>query len=77
MAEKVKGVLMQNGSAKIENIASKGSRRCIGLSAPELEADFVFFATGGKRLEMYNMSSAESARFAEVVREMTQRIKEL
>ena len=32
---------------------------------------------GGKRLEMYNMSSAEGARFAEVVREMTQRIKEL
>lgn len=32
---------------------------------------------GGKRLEMYNMSSAEGTRFAEVVREMTQRIKEL
>ncbi len=32
---------------------------------------------GGKRLDMFFMSSAEGPRFAEVVREMTQRIKEL
>lgn len=32
---------------------------------------------GGKRLEMFFMSSAEGARFAEVAKEMTQRIKDL
>jgi coenzyme F420-reducing hydrogenase delta subunit len=32
---------------------------------------------GGDRLEMYNMSSAEGPRFAQVVQEMTERIKAL
>ncbi len=32
---------------------------------------------GGDRLEMYNMSSAQGQRFAEVAREMTERIKKL
>lgn len=32
---------------------------------------------GGKRLEMFFMSSAQSTRFVEVAKEMTQRIKEL
>jgi F420-non-reducing hydrogenase iron-sulfur subunit len=32
---------------------------------------------GSKRLEMFNMSSAEGTRFAEVAKEMTERIKEL
>jgi NADPH-dependent 2,4-dienoyl-CoA reductase/sulfur reductase-like enzyme len=53
MAEKVKDVLAQNGielilPAKIENIATKGSRKCISLSDRELEVDFIFFATGAK-----------------------------
>lgn len=32
---------------------------------------------GGERLEMFFMSSAEGARFAEVAKEMTERITEL
>jgi F420-non-reducing hydrogenase iron-sulfur subunit len=32
---------------------------------------------GGERLEMFNMSSSEGPRFAEVAREITERIKEL
>ena len=32
---------------------------------------------GGERVAMYNMSSAQGARFAEVAREMTAKIKEL
>ena len=32
---------------------------------------------GGERLEMYHMSSAEGTRFAEVAREMTERIRQL
>ncbi len=32
---------------------------------------------GGKRLEMFFMSSAEGTRFAEVAKEMTQRVKDL
>jgi len=32
---------------------------------------------GGERLEMFFMSSAEGARFAEVAKEMTERIREL
>lgn len=32
---------------------------------------------GGERLEMFNMSSSEGIRFAEVAREITKRIKEL
>jgi len=32
---------------------------------------------GGERLEMYNLSSAQGSRFAEIVNEMTARIKEL
>jgi len=53
MAERVKDVLTQNGvevilPAKIDNIATKGSRKCVSLSDRELEADFVFFATGAK-----------------------------
>jgi NADPH-dependent 2,4-dienoyl-CoA reductase/sulfur reductase-like enzyme len=53
MAEKVKDVLMQNGielilPARIEKIATKGSRKRINLSDRELEVDFVFLATGSK-----------------------------
>ena len=52
-AEKIKDVLTQNGvelilPAKIENIATRGSKKCISLSDRELEVDFVFFATGAK-----------------------------
>lgn len=32
---------------------------------------------GGERLEMYNLSSAQGARFAEIANEMAARIKEL
>jgi F420-non-reducing hydrogenase iron-sulfur subunit len=32
---------------------------------------------GGARLEMFNLSSAEGPRFAEIAREMTERIREL
>ncbi len=32
---------------------------------------------GGERLEMYNLSSAQGARFAEIANEMTERIKKL
>ena len=32
---------------------------------------------GGERLEMYFLSSAEGARFAEIATEMTERIREL
>lgn len=32
---------------------------------------------GGERLEMYNLSSAQGSRFAEICNEMTARIKEL
>jgi len=53
MVEIVKDVLTQNGielilPAKVENIATKGGRKFITLSDQEIEADFVFFATGAK-----------------------------
>jgi NADH oxidase (H2O2-forming) len=53
MVEIVKDVLTQNGielilPAKVENIATKGGRKCINLSDRELDVDFVFFATGAK-----------------------------
>ena len=53
MAGKIKDLLMHNGvelilPVKIENIATKGSRKCITLSDRELEVDFIFFATGTK-----------------------------
>jgi len=53
MAEIVKDVLTQNGielilPAKIENVTTKGGRKCISLSDREIEVDFVFFATGAK-----------------------------
>jgi NADH oxidase (H2O2-forming) len=53
MAERVKDVLTQSGvelllPAKIDNISSKGERKCIRLVDRELEVDFVFFATGAK-----------------------------
>jgi NADPH-dependent 2,4-dienoyl-CoA reductase/sulfur reductase-like enzyme len=53
MAGNIKDVLMQHGielilPAKIENIATKGSTKCITLSDRELEVDFVFLATGTK-----------------------------
>jgi len=53
MAERVKDVLTQNEielilPAKIENVATRGNKKCITLSDRELEADFVFFATGAK-----------------------------
>jgi NADPH-dependent 2,4-dienoyl-CoA reductase/sulfur reductase-like enzyme len=51
MSEKIKELLKQNGielilPAKIENIATKGSIKCITLTDRELEVDFVFFAIG-------------------------------
>ena len=51
MAEGVKDVLTHNGielilPAKIENVATKGSKKCITLSDREVDVDFVFFATG-------------------------------
>ena len=33
--------------------------------------------TGGERVAMYNLSSAQGQRFAEIAREMTEKIKEL
>jgi NADPH-dependent 2,4-dienoyl-CoA reductase/sulfur reductase-like enzyme len=53
MSEKIKELLKQNGielmlPAKIENITTKGSTKCIALTDRELEVDFVFFATGTK-----------------------------
>jgi NADPH-dependent 2,4-dienoyl-CoA reductase/sulfur reductase-like enzyme len=53
MAERVKDVVTQNGvelvlPAKIKNITTRESRKCITLSDRELEVDFVFFATGAK-----------------------------
>jgi NADPH-dependent 2,4-dienoyl-CoA reductase/sulfur reductase-like enzyme len=53
MSEKIKELLNQNGielilPAKIENIATKGSRKCIALADRELEVDFVLLATGTK-----------------------------
>ncbi len=62
MAEGIKDVLTQNGielilPARIENIATKGSRKCISLSDREVEVDFVFFATGAKP----NVELAEKA----------------
>jgi NADH oxidase (H2O2-forming) len=53
MSEKVKDVLIQSGielilPAQIENIATRGSRKCVTLSDREIEVDFVFFATGTK-----------------------------
>jgi len=53
MAEIVKDVLTQNGielilPVKIENVTTKGGRKCISLSDREIEVDFVFFATGAK-----------------------------
>jgi len=53
MAERIKDVVTQNGvelilPVKIENITTKGGRKCISLSDREIEVDFVFFATGTK-----------------------------
>jgi NADPH-dependent 2,4-dienoyl-CoA reductase/sulfur reductase-like enzyme len=53
MAERIKDVVTQNGvelilPAKIENIATKESRKHVNLSDREVDADFVFFATGTK-----------------------------
>jgi len=53
MAERIKDVVTQNGvelilPVKIENITTKGGRKCISLSDREIEVDFVFFATGAK-----------------------------
>ena len=53
IAEKVKGVVTQNGielilPSRIEKIATKGSRKGVTLSDRELEVDFVFFATSAK-----------------------------
>jgi NADPH-dependent 2,4-dienoyl-CoA reductase/sulfur reductase-like enzyme len=53
MSEKIKELLNQNGvelilPAKIENIATKGSRKCIALAERQLEVDFVLLATGTK-----------------------------
>jgi NADH oxidase (H2O2-forming) len=53
MAEKVKDMVTQNGvelalPAKIENITTTGTRKCISLSEREMDVDFVFFATGTK-----------------------------
>jgi len=65
MAERVKDVLTQNGielilPAKIENVTTKGGRKCISLSDRELEVDFVFFATGAKpNVELARRASLE------------------
>ncbi|HEY79263.1 MAG TPA: FAD-dependent oxidoreductase [Dehalococcoidia bacterium] len=53
MAEKVKDVLTQNGiemvlPARIEKIATKGTRKCVTLPDRDLAVDFVFFAAGAK-----------------------------
>jgi len=53
MAGKVKNVLSQSGielilPARVESIATRGSKKCITLSDRELEVDFVLFATGAK-----------------------------
>ena len=32
---------------------------------------------GGERIEMYNLSAAEGARFAEIAKEMTEKIRNL
>jgi NADPH-dependent 2,4-dienoyl-CoA reductase/sulfur reductase-like enzyme len=53
VAEKVKDVLTQNEielilPAKIENVATKGSKKCITLSDREVDVDFIFFGTGAK-----------------------------
>jgi NADH oxidase (H2O2-forming) len=53
MAEEVKDVVAQNGielilPARIERIATKGTRKRISLYDRDLEVDFVFFATGVK-----------------------------
>jgi NADH oxidase (H2O2-forming) len=65
MAERVKDVLTQNGielilPANIENIATRGSKKCISLSDRELEVDFVFFATGARpNVELAQRASLE------------------
>jgi NADH oxidase (H2O2-forming) len=53
MAGNIEDMLIQNGIklillAKIENIATKGNKKCITFSDREVEVDFVFFATGTK-----------------------------
>ena len=53
MAEKLASVIEQNKlelilPAKIEGIASRVKRKRVSLSDRELEADFIFFATGAK-----------------------------
>jgi len=53
MSERVKDVFTENGvelilPARIENIATKGGRKCITLSDREVDVDLVFFATGTK-----------------------------
>jgi NADPH-dependent 2,4-dienoyl-CoA reductase/sulfur reductase-like enzyme len=51
MSEKVKDVITQNGveiimPAGIENITTSGNKKLVTLADQEIEADFVFFATG-------------------------------
>jgi NADPH-dependent 2,4-dienoyl-CoA reductase/sulfur reductase-like enzyme len=53
MSGKIKELLKQNVielilPAKIENIATRGNKKCVILSDRELEVDFVFFALGTK-----------------------------
>lgn len=53
MAKIIEDVLEHSGvdlvlPANIDNIATKGTGKCITLSERELEVDFVFFATGTK-----------------------------
>jgi NADPH-dependent 2,4-dienoyl-CoA reductase/sulfur reductase-like enzyme len=53
MTERVKDAVAQNGvelmlPVKIENINTRGSKKCITLSDREVEVDLVFFATGAK-----------------------------
>jgi NADPH-dependent 2,4-dienoyl-CoA reductase/sulfur reductase-like enzyme len=65
MAERVKDVVMQNGvelilPARVENITTKETKKCIALSDGELKVDFIFFATGAKpNVEMAQKAGLE------------------
>jgi len=53
IAERLKQVLVERGidlimPAKIERISSKNGKKCVILSARELEVDFIFFGTGAE-----------------------------
>jgi len=53
IVEKLEDVIEQNGAelilpAKIKSVESKGERKLVRLADRELEADFVFFATGAE-----------------------------